>query len=46
LDELAELRASIAEQFSALKAEIENLKREIAWLKSVFQTRDPNQPLH
>jgi hypothetical protein len=45
-DELAELRPSIAEQFSALNTEIENLKREIAMLKFVFQTRDPNQPLH
>jgi hypothetical protein len=38
-NELAERRASLAEQFSELKAEIENLNR-------VFQTRDPNQPLH
>jgi hypothetical protein len=37
---------SLTEQFSALKAEIENLNREIAMLKFVSQTRDPNQPLH
>ena len=35
-DELVELRVSIAEQFSALKTEIENPKREIAMLKFVF----------
>jgi hypothetical protein len=40
--DLTELRASLAEQFSALR---ENLKREFAMLKLAFQTRDPNQPL-
>jgi hypothetical protein len=35
----AELRASLAEQFSALG---ENLEGEFAMLKFVFQTRDPN----
>jgi hypothetical protein len=39
--DLAELRVSLAEQFSALR---ENLEREFAMLKFVFQTRDPNQP--
>jgi len=40
--DLAELRASLAEQFSALRA---NLEREFSMLKFVCQTRDPNQPL-
>jgi hypothetical protein len=39
---VAEVRASFHEQFSALR---ENLKREFAMLKLVFQTRDPDQPL-
>jgi hypothetical protein len=40
--DLAELRVSLADKFSALR---ENLQREFAMLKLVFQTRDPNQPL-
>jgi hypothetical protein len=40
--DFAELRASLAEQFSALR---EDLEREFAMLKYVFQTRDQNQPL-
>jgi molybdopterin converting factor small subunit len=40
--DLAELRATLAKQFSELR---ENLERDFAMLKFAFQTRDPNQPL-
>jgi hypothetical protein len=46
LDKVAELRGTSAEQFAPLMREIDNLKREIALLRHLFQQRGPGDQPH